>query len=250
MRRLHIILLASLVLALTAVPASAVYIRVNTGTVFGASGDLELGGTGNNEVNFLTPGYASFPAGPITLSLGTSDDIQLTSGAALTLNELPAPNYGIDPQETGARSFWVTLNLQYSFDNVTWTPLAPQTITLSSPAGQDVGRVPFIQGPTDDNSPLPADPDTDPWDVRFLFDGLYAQWTLSDGNLLTAQIFSPSASGGGWTGTSINPVEWNYQGDVEQLSVRLAYDAPEPATFVLLGSALIGLGLLRRLRRG
>lgn len=87
--------------------------------------------------------------------------------------------------------------------------------------------------------------ESDAWDIRFLFDGEYAKWTLSDDSILTAQIFGPA----GFTGASINPVEWNYQGDVEDLYVRLTYSTPEPATFILLGSALLGLGLLR-LRRG
>ena len=91
----------------------------------------------------------------------------------------------------------------------------------------------------------PGSGEADAWDLRFLFDGTYTQWTLSDGNILRAQIFGPA----GFTGASINPVEWNYDGDGEALYVRLAYHSPEPATFLLLGSALVGLGLLRLRRR-
>ncbi|MCC7176184.1 MAG: PEP-CTERM sorting domain-containing protein [Bryobacterales bacterium] len=188
-------------------------------------------------VNFNRPGYATFPsASSPDISLGGYGDFTLTNSSSLTINEA-----SIEANETQARSFSVTLSLQYRYSNSDpWITLTSKAITISSPSGTG-GQIPMVLGPLNDQWAN----ENDAWDVRFLFDGVYAEWMTPDGNFIRAQVFGSA----GWTGASINPVEWNYNGDVEALYLRVTYDTPEPAPFVLLGSALLGLGLLRRRRR-
>lgn len=81
MRRFDWFMKVPVLLALASTPASAVYIRVNTGTGFGVSGDVDFG-SGNSAVNFLAPGYVTFPtSGSTDVRLGGFYDFTLTSAS-------------------------------------------------------------------------------------------------------------------------------------------------------------------------
>jgi len=235
-RRFWMIL--AIVLTVAVAPASAIYIRINTGGVsFSSSGDIGLGTASPNTIDFNTPGYVTLPTASSTdiWILGYYDFL-LTNSSTLTISE----NSITSPDETGARSFSVTLSaVQYRYSpSDSWTTLASRTMAISSPSGQNVGQIPVIAGNLNDT----GSSESDAWDVRFLFDGVFATWDLGDGTLLRAQIFGAN----GFTGSSVNPIEWNYNGDQEPFYVRFSYEVPEPATFVLIGSALAGILVLRR----
>ncbi|MFB3779062.1 MAG: PEP-CTERM sorting domain-containing protein [Bryobacteraceae bacterium] len=251
MRAIRALAFLAVFFVFLAQPASAVYIRINAGGVsFTSTGAITLGSdNATTSINFNTPVYAGLQTSG-NIGLAGSTDFTLTNSTTLTINE---GNGAIESGETGARTFRVTFsNLDYSFDNSTWYDLASQWIEISSASGLNPSgsRIPINATNALNDScgggGQPACSDSDTWDLRFLFNGVSTSWTLADGNVLRAQIFGPD----GWTGSSINPVEWNYNGDTEMLYARFFYDTPEPATFVLIGSALVGIGLLRRRRRG
>jgi hypothetical protein len=97
---------------------------------------------------------------------------------------------------------------------------------------------------------------------QFTFDTVYDTVVLGDGSTMTAQIWFRQSLPAGISaanyviGSSMSPNDasftWDSGNAVGYLILEMNYVAassvPEPATFVLIGTALLGLGLWRRRR--
>lgn len=218
-------------LALAAAPLSAtLFVFDPTTATFTRTGDFAWTssnpGASDHYVSFNDPAYSSLAGASFSLVNpgDTSPVIQLGS---LTLNagSIDCVTPGTTNYECDARSFTVSMTIQ---------GMPSFVITISSPQGTS-GQIEYTTGATTDGGV----------DVALNYTGVSEDQSFGSTGILRAQIVN--SLGGDW-------IEWTNQNQsqgIYALFTLIEADqeaVPEPATYVLIGSALAALAFLRRRR--